>query len=161
MFRKIKLKKYKCFLGWRHVPKSSNPFIKSAFNKIETGCQFFLHQTRTTARAWSHKQRRVKMCQNVEYLNVWNKTPTFCFSILLFSFTLVCPSSLFPLCVETIFIPRVPQSRHNWWRNAQSESINPFYPSVTPLHCPPQFIFPAQNRALLYSTLLINYNLYL
>ena len=78
----------------------------------------------------------------------------FCFSILLFSFTLVCPSSLFPLCVETIFIPRVPQSRHNWWRNARSESINPFYPSVTPLHGPPQFIFPAQNRALLYSILL-------
>ena len=78
----------------------------------------------------------------------------FCFSILLFSFTLVCPPSLFPLCVETIFIPRVPQSRHNWRRNARSESINPFYPSVTPLHGPPQFIFPAQNRALLYSTLL-------
>ena len=94
---------------------------------------FFLHQTRTRAR--SHKQRRVRMCQKRRIFkrleqDTHFKTHVFCFSILIFSFTL----TLLLHCVETIFILRVPQSQHNWCRNARSESINPFYPSVTPLY---------------------------
>ena len=92
--------------------------------------------------------------RNIKYLNVWDKTPTLRHTSFasLFSFSHLHLHLILLLhWVETIFILRVPQSQHNWCRNARSESINPFYPSVTPLHGPPQFIFPAQNRALLYS----------
>ena len=144
--------------------KSSNPFIKSAFNKIETGCQFFLHQTWTRAR--SHKQRRVKMCQKRRIFkrlgqDTHFKTHVFCFSILIFSFTLSLHLLLLLHCVETIFILRVPQSQHNWCRNARSESINPFYPSVTPVHCIAHLSLSSLHTTGLFCTLYTAYKLQL
>ena len=93
--------------------------------------------------------------RNVEYLNVWDKTPTLrhTSSASLFSFSHLHLHLLLLHCVETIFILRVPQSQHNWCRNARSESINPFYPSVTPLsaHLSLSSLHRTWNRALLYS----------
>ena len=99
--------------------------------------------------------------RNVEYLNVWDKTPTLrhTSSASPFSFSHLHLHLLLLHCVETIFILRVPQSQHNWCRNARSESINPFYPSVTPLSA--HLSLSSLHRTGLFCTLYTAYKLQL